>query len=173
MGQYTRTNLALLSALTPTWINTELAAIATALNSMASSNFPAGVVPNTALANKYFRWQADLHVHTLGAGVLNTAKQDEFRIPMECTLVSVYGIATAVAGAVTPTFDVYEDYSIGGTVLTGPVSINSADTPYSGTILHSDLKAGWRMSLRMTTNAGDGSASNVRVTLWFKATHTT
>lgn len=172
MGQYTRTPLANLAALTAAFINTELAAIATAINALAATNFPAGVVPNTGLANKYFRWQADLRVASLGAGVVNTAKQDEFRIPSDCTLISVYGIATAVAGAAKPTFDVFEDSALGDTILDNPVTLAAADTPYAGSIATVAMVAGYILSLRCTTD-GAGSASNVRVTMWFKATHTT
>lgn len=172
MGQYTKTDLTNNSSFSTTWINGELGKIATALNKLENTNFDSGVVPNTALASRYFRFELDLEVEAIGAGAVITTSQAMLRIPEDCTLLSCYFTAMAIAGAADPTADVYKVDASPATILTGVVTIADAATAYAGTLAETAFTAGDILSLRATTD-GAGSCTKLKAQLWFKATHTT
>ena len=103
---------------------------------------------------------------SVGAGVANTTIQDECVVPKACTITGVYFVANAKAGGANPTADLFdEELSTAATMLDAAKTIAAADTAYSGTLASgadTARDAGDVLSLRVTTNVGDGSLTNIR-----------
>ncbi|MFO7902302.1 MAG: hypothetical protein R6U98_06570 [Pirellulaceae bacterium] len=116
----------------------------------------------------------DLRQESVGAGAVATTIQDVCTVPCDCTLEKVYFIANAEAGSVDGTADLYdEELTTPATLLDAVKTIAAAKTAYKQAdfATGADLarSAGDVLSLRVTTNAGDGSLTNIHAIVVAKA----
>lgn len=107
-------------------------------------------------------------VASMGAGVLNTAKQGYIVLPGDVQIISVEGITETQTGNVT--FDVWNEAGTPATILSTVGTDTAALTAAAGTVSSptTTYAQGSIFSLRCTTVASTGAATNLHVSLLVK-----
>lgn len=175
MGTYTQATFSSGAAITAAGINGEFAKVATAINTLDSTNFDGSTaVPNGDLANPNAYFTLQMGTSWAAAAVDTTVPVsqtdlliDQIPIPCACTLVGI----DVTSHDITATASVDVWYS-GATVLSGgPITLAADDTNYShSSFTKTSYAANDLISLRATTD-GTGLIYLVRMVLLFKAAH--
>ena len=105
---------------------------------------------------------------SLGAGVANTTIQEYFLLPAEAKIVNVYAVCDTQTGNVT--VDLWNQAGTPATILSAVATCATALTPVAGTVSAptTEYAAGSLFSVRCTTVASTGAATNVRIFIVLK-----
>lgn len=104
-------------------------------------------------------------VASVGAGVVVGTLQEHLYLNRPFRIKGVYGLASAIAGATDPKFDVYVG-ATPATALSAQVTLDVADTVYAGTVASaSTVHPAGIVSLRAVTGADTGAITNLEVYL--------
>ncbi|MHB8544797.1 MAG: hypothetical protein ACYC9S_12485 [Leptospirales bacterium] len=107
-------------------------------------------------------------IATLGAGVANTTKQLFFHLPTEAKIVAVEASTDTQTGNVT--VDIFNEAGTPASILSTVATCATALTPVSGVVSAptTEYAVGSLFSIRCTTVATTGAATNVRIAVGFK-----
>jgi hypothetical protein len=168
MPQYTAPTYSGGSVVNPSDLAGELTNVASAYNSLDSTNFPTGsrYIPNAAIdkPNAIFTATLRREVTLAGAVAVGTA-YDHYIVPCSCTLAR----ATVICTAISTGGDVGL-YNYGGSAVTAAKTISAANTAYVMTLSDTSFSQGDDISLEFTIGGGN-SLTGVVVNLTFYANH--
>ncbi|MDE1867654.1 MAG: hypothetical protein KGI08_08110 [Thaumarchaeota archaeon] len=107
-------------------------------------------------------------IASLGAGVANTTIQEYFHLPIDAKIVSVEASTDTQTGNVT--VDVWNQAGTPATILGTVATCAAALTPVAGVVSAptTEYATGSLFSIRCTTVASTGAATNVRISLGLK-----
>ncbi len=104
-------------------------------------------------------------VAAIADGVVVGTVQDRKYINRPFRVKGVYGLASAIAGATDPSYDVYTG-ATPATVLSAPVVLDTANAAYAGVVASPTVvHAAGIVSLRAITGATTGAITNLEVYL--------
>ena len=107
-------------------------------------------------------------IASLGAGVVNTTIQEYFHLPLDAKIISVEASTDTQTGNVT--VDLWNQAGTPATILSAVATCATALTPVAGTVSAptTEYAAGSLFSVRCTTVASTGAATNVRISIALK-----
>lgn len=125
------------------------------------------VLVDGGVNDSYYVFNVPL-IASLGAGVVNTTIQDYFILPLDAKIVSIEAATETQTGNVT--VDVWNQAGTPATILTTVATCATALTPVAAVIASptTEYAQGALFSIRCTTVASTGAATNVRIALGLK-----
>jgi hypothetical protein len=107
-------------------------------------------------------------IATLGAGVVNTTKQLYIPLALDARIVSIEATCDTQTGNVT--VDLWNEAGTPASILSTIATSTTALTPVAGVVTDGTIEyaQGALFSIRCTTVASTGAATNVRIVVGFK-----